>query len=489
VPAVVVAALVPFVVPLVAVVPVADEVRVSVLEPVGAVAVVSAVVVVAASVVPLVDVVPVAVEVSESVVEPDPLLVAVASVALVPDPVPVDAAVVASAVLVDDVPLVEVVPVVVASVVWVASLVEDVPLVEVVPVVVASVVCVASVELAAVVPVVASLVEAVVLVEAVASAVDVVPEVEAVAVDVSVAVEVVAVESDAVAVEAVSVVDAAVVVPSVVAVVVEVGSVVVVPVGKVPLLSLTSASLESSLSTGRFPQPDVPGTQETTRFVWIDFLRERSQPEARTSGRGTSNDVGGGRPILIVDADASARAELAHLLEEEGYDVVQAGSGEAGLKVARETPPALVVLEVPLGDRSGYEVCRVLREELGEELPVLFLSGARTESYDRVAGLLVGADDYVVKPFAVDELLARVRRLVRHASPAAETSMAMLTPREREVLRLLAAGLAADDIAKELFISKKTVGTHLEHIFTKLGVRSRAQAIAVAYRDELVARQ
>jgi DNA-binding NarL/FixJ family response regulator len=198
--------------------------------------------------------------------------------------------------------------------------------------------------------------------------------------------------------------------------------------------------------------------------------------------------VGGGSPILIVDADAGARAELAHLLEDEGYDVMQAGSGEAGLKVALEKPPALVVLEVPLGDRSGYEVCRVLREELGEELPVLFLSGARTESYDRVAGLLVGADDYVVKPFAVDELLARVRRLVRHAAPT-ETATSLLTPREREVLRLLAAGLAAEDIAKELFISKKTVGTHLEHIFTKLGVRSRAQAIAVAYRDELVARQ
>ena len=198
--------------------------------------------------------------------------------------------------------------------------------------------------------------------------------------------------------------------------------------------------------------------------------------------------MGGGKPILIVDADAKARAELAHLLEDEGYDVMQAGSGEAGLKLARENPPALVVLEVPLGDRSGYEVCRVLREELGEELPVLFLSGARTESYDRVAGLLLGADDYVVKPFAVDELLARVRRLVRHGAPA-ETSISLLTPREREVLRLLAAGLAADDIAKELFISKKTVGTHLEHIFTKLGVRSRGQAIAVAYRDELVARQ
>jgi DNA-binding NarL/FixJ family response regulator len=199
--------------------------------------------------------------------------------------------------------------------------------------------------------------------------------------------------------------------------------------------------------------------------------------------------VVGGRPILIVDSDARARAELAQLLEDEGHQVVQAGSGEAGLKLARENPPALVVLEVPLGDRSGYDVCRILREELGEELPVLFLSGARTESYDRVAGFLVGADDYIVKPFAVDELLARVRRLVRHAKPAAGPSTSLLTPREREVLRLLVEGLAADEIATQLFISKKTVGTHLEHIFTKLGVRSRAQAIAVAYRDNLIARQ
>jgi DNA-binding NarL/FixJ family response regulator len=198
--------------------------------------------------------------------------------------------------------------------------------------------------------------------------------------------------------------------------------------------------------------------------------------------------VGGGRPILIVDADARARAALRHLLEDEGYEVAEAGSGEAGLKTAREDPPALAILEVPLGERSGYEVCRVLREELGEELPVLFLSGARTEPYDRVAGLLVGADDYMVKPFAVDELLARVRRLVRNAGVTAGASRVPLTPREREVLRLLAEGLAADDIAKRLFISKKTVGTHIEHIFTKLHVRSRAQAVAVAYRDELLAR-
>ena len=195
-----------------------------------------------------------------------------------------------------------------------------------------------------------------------------------------------------------------------------------------------------------------------------------------------------GDHVLIADADEEARSRVAHLLEDEGFEVVEAVSGEAALRVARENPPALVILEVPLGDRSGYEVCRALREELGDDLPVLFLSGARTESYDRVAGLLVGADDYVVKPFAPDELLARVRRLVRHSRAANGASTANLTPRELEVLQLLATGLAPDEIAKKLFISKKTVGTHVEHIFTKLGVRSRAQAIAVAYRDELVAR-
>ena len=194
--------------------------------------------------------------------------------------------------------------------------------------------------------------------------------------------------------------------------------------------------------------------------------------------------------VLIADADAEAREQLAQLLEDEGYEVVEAVSGEVALRAARQNRPSLVILEVPLGDRSGYEVCRTLREELGDELPVLFLSGARTESYDRVAGLLVGADDYVVKPFAVDELLARVRRLVRHSHMASGSSLTAspLTPRELEVLQLLTEGLAVEEIAKRLFISKKTVGTHIEHIFTKLGVRSRAQAVAVAYRDQLIAR-
>jgi DNA-binding NarL/FixJ family response regulator len=100
--------------------------------------------------------------------------------------------------------------------------------------------------------------------------------------------------------------------------------------------------------------------------------------------------------------------------------------------------------------------------------------------------MLIGADDYVVKPFAPDELLVRVRRLVRSANPIAPAVAATLTARETEVLRHLAAGLGPVEIAACLFISRRTVGTHLENIMRKLGVRSRAQAVALAYRDDLV---
>jgi DNA-binding NarL/FixJ family response regulator len=138
------------------------------------------------------------------------------------------------------------------------------------------------------------------------------------------------------------------------------------------------------------------------------------------------------------------------------------------------------------GAYSGYEVCRALRRSFGPELPIVFLSGVRTESYDRVAGLLVGADDYLVKPYAGDELLVRVRRLLPRSSGPTNGGKT-LTKREEEVLGLLAEGLAQDAIANRLSISTKTVGTHIEHILSKLGVHSRAQAVALAYRDELVA--
>jgi two-component system, OmpR family, response regulator MprA len=191
--------------------------------------------------------------------------------------------------------------------------------------------------------------------------------------------------------------------------------------------------------------------------------------------------------ILIVDDDAGFRASVSAVLEQTGYSTVEAATGEEAIEAVRSERPHLLVLDVCLPGLSGYEVCHQLRREFGESLPILFVSGERMESFDRVAGLLLGGDDYLVKPFAPDELLARVRCLVRRAPPAVATSASTLTSREAEILRLLAAGLDQDGIADRLEISPKTVAVHIGHINSKLGVRTRTQAVARAFRDDLVA--
>jgi DNA-binding NarL/FixJ family response regulator len=151
-----------------------------------------------------------------------------------------------------------------------------------------------------------------------------------------------------------------------------------------------------------------------------------------------------------------------------------------------------VLLEVNLPEIGGYEVCRALRDAFDGEMAIIFLSGERTTSADRVAGLLLGADDYVVKPFDPDEFLARVRSALRRhpASPRRAKDVPSvdrsLTTREREVLRLLASGQSQPEIATELFISPKTVGGHIQRVLTKLDVHSRAQAVALAHELGLV---
>jgi DNA-binding NarL/FixJ family response regulator len=192
--------------------------------------------------------------------------------------------------------------------------------------------------------------------------------------------------------------------------------------------------------------------------------------------------------VLIADEDETSRMTLAGVLRSAGYDVQEAETGEGALSIARSTMLAAVILEVPLPGMSGYEVCHTLRSEVGRVLPVLFLSGVRTEWYDRIAGLLLGADDYMVKPYAAGELLARLARLIDRARVTVPRGVHVLTPRELEVLGLMGEGLRHEQIARRLFISPKTVATHVEHILRKLAVRSSTEAIAVAFREEILSR-
>ncbi|MCL6634231.1 MAG: response regulator transcription factor [Peptococcaceae bacterium] len=126
--------------------------------------------------------------------------------------------------------------------------------------------------------------------------------------------------------------------------------------------------------------------------------------------------------ILVIDDDRKITAMLRRSLVFEGYDVQAAGGGEEGLRIAAAWNPDLVVLDVLMPGLDGWEVCRRLRA--GGDVPILMLT-ARDEVADRVKGLDLGADDYLVKPFALEELLARVRALLRRKKPG-ETAIKAL---------------------------------------------------------------
>lgn len=197
--------------------------------------------------------------------------------------------------------------------------------------------------------------------------------------------------------------------------------------------------------------------------------------------------------ILVADHERSCRDLITRLLRRIGLETASAATGQETLAAAARLHPSLVVLDVGLPDVSGYEVCRELRDEYGHEVGIIFVSRERTTPADRVAGLLVGADDYIVKPFDDDELLARARGVLRRIerppgtaeAPEAEALGASLTVRELEVLRLLARGQTQAQIAEQLFISPKTVGSHIQKILTKLDVHSRAHAVALAHKHGL----
>jgi DNA-binding NarL/FixJ family response regulator len=190
--------------------------------------------------------------------------------------------------------------------------------------------------------------------------------------------------------------------------------------------------------------------------------------------------------VLIATLDDVVRDMATRLFTRAGFATVDVTTGEAALSSALRRRPSLVLLDLQLADMTGYEVCYELRERAGPDIPIIFVSADRTEPSDRVAGLLIGADDYLSKPFDPDELLARARRVLARSPAPTRTMDTPLTGREIQVLQLLADGSNQDAIAKELFISSKTVATHIQRILTKLDVHSRTEAVALAYREGLV---
>jgi DNA-binding NarL/FixJ family response regulator len=189
--------------------------------------------------------------------------------------------------------------------------------------------------------------------------------------------------------------------------------------------------------------------------------------------------------VLVVDDDDDLRTMLCELLVSEGYDICQAGNGREALAVAARVGSDVVLLDVHLPGLHGYEVCRRLRIAHGYRMAIVFLSGSRTEAFDRIAGLEAGGDDYMTKPFDPGELLARVaaqmRRLRSTGTEVGGAAPSPLTPRQEEVVLLLSRGADVPLIASELFISPATVRKHIERVHRVLGVRNRAELVSWAH--------
>jgi DNA-binding response OmpR family regulator len=137
-----------------------------------------------------------------------------------------------------------------------------------------------------------------------------------------------------------------------------------------------------------------------------------------------SQSIGNQGTVLVVEDDRNTAALVAAYLEREGFETVVVHDGGKAIQAAAASNPVFVILDVMLPNVDGWEICRTLRKS--SDVPVLMLT-AREEELDRVAGLAMGADDYVVKPFSPRELVERVKAILRRSRPASRQPAAVLS--------------------------------------------------------------
>lgn len=204
--------------------------------------------------------------------------------------------------------------------------------------------------------------------------------------------------------------------------------------------------------------------------------------------------------VLIVDDDQTLQLALSRRLQTQGFEVTLASSGQEALLLLDQAMPDIVVSDVVMPDMDGFEFCRSLRNKPnGQLVPFIFLSSL-AEVNSRVEGHLMGADDYLVKPFHIQELIAKMKGLMIRAEQvhheverlvnAAQTKLLQaspppaplpLTPAEEKVFWEAVQGFTNKQIGERLFLSPRTVQTHLSNILTKLALSNRAQLVRFAF--------
>lgn len=205
--------------------------------------------------------------------------------------------------------------------------------------------------------------------------------------------------------------------------------------------------------------------------------------------------------ILIVDDDSTLRAALTRYLKDRGFSVRNASSGREGFDSFTQEAPDLIVSDVVMPEMDGFELCTRVRESgSGSLVPFIFLSG-RCDLEDRIQGHSIGADDYLVKPFHPRELIAKIEAQLARASrihseikralkqpsagqiPVEPKGPLPLTPAEEKVFWEVVQGFTNKKIGDRLFISPRTVQTHLSNILSKLSLENRSQLIRYAFEN------
>lgn len=201
--------------------------------------------------------------------------------------------------------------------------------------------------------------------------------------------------------------------------------------------------------------------------------------------------------ILIID---DSPKYLADALPLYGYEVDVATDGLQGMKklTSEHNDYDMVLLDVMMPNMDGWETLKAIRmNKKLENIPVIMIT-ALNEEQKEISGLKFGADDYVVKPFILPNLLARIEALLRRSTWQKEKvnnvdlkfvqegEIEPLTAREKEILKMVSQGASNNDIAEKLYVREVTVKTHLNSIFKKLKVKNRTQAVLLAMQMRLM---
>ncbi len=200
--------------------------------------------------------------------------------------------------------------------------------------------------------------------------------------------------------------------------------------------------------------------------------------------------------ILLVDDNPKYVADA---LPMYGYDVTVANDGLEALKILNQNNKFdLVLLDVMMPNMNGWETLKFIRNNKDTKYTPIIMLTAVNEEQKVVSGLKIGADDYIVKPFILPNLLARIEAVLRRSKWQSESQgkkevelntnseIDALTPKEKEVLALVAKGASNQEIADKLFVRDVTVKTHLNSIFKKLKVSNRTQAVLLAMQMNLI---